>query len=257
MKFRTILLASAAVMFAGSAMAADLTNPFYTPSEGKFTSDTAVSHSRDKLKHHAGVDKATMLSEEVAYGITDQLAVLGTIVNHFDANNGYNNDHNFEYNLGVNYNMRDGNVLSQVAAGYTTWNPKDFYGKRNVQGQEGRWQKVLNAELKLGYDMGDGLTPYVTYGVEGNVDASDRYLLQTVKAGVHKYTGEWAFGGAVRYEFETDGHNTNEWWLDANVDYDLTENMALGVYGSYFLDGTGSHETDYNYEAGAHLKVLF
>ena len=50
MKFRTILLASAAVMFAGSAMAADLTNPFYLPGQGKFASDTTVDYSRTKLE---------------------------------------------------------------------------------------------------------------------------------------------------------------------------------------------------------------
>lgn len=48
MKFRTILLASAAVMFAGSAMAADLTNPFYLPGQGKFASDTTVDYSHTK-----------------------------------------------------------------------------------------------------------------------------------------------------------------------------------------------------------------
>ena len=55
MKFRTILLASAAVMFAGSAMAADLTNPFYLPGQGKFASDTTVDYSRTKLEHNSAV----------------------------------------------------------------------------------------------------------------------------------------------------------------------------------------------------------
>ena len=35
MKFRTMLLASAAVMFATSASAADITNPFFLPMQGK------------------------------------------------------------------------------------------------------------------------------------------------------------------------------------------------------------------------------
>ncbi len=260
MKLKTMLLASAAVMFAGSAMAADLTNPFYAPSEGQFTSDTTVSHNRLSMKHNQGADKRTALGEKVVYGVTDQLAVWGEITNQFDANKEYNNDHNFEYNIGAGYNMREGNVLAQVAGGYTTWNPKDFYGKRAAkEANDGhdRWEKYLNGELKLGYDMGEGLMPYVTYKIIGNIDAADRTLEQSVKAGVHKYDGEWALDAGVRYDFETDGKNSNEWFAEAAVDYYVRDNVALGVFGDYFLAGNGSDEIRYEYTAGAHVKVLF
>ena len=63
MNYKTILMASAAVVFAGSAMAADLTNPFYAPTEGKFSSDTTLEHSRLKFKHHFGVVKDTALEK--------------------------------------------------------------------------------------------------------------------------------------------------------------------------------------------------
>lgn len=260
MKLRTMLLASAAVMFAGSAMAADLTNPFYLPGQGEFTSDTAVAYSRDKAKHHNGVEENLLLGEEVAYGVTDNFAVRGTIANKFDEQGEYNNDHNFVYDLGAAYNMRDGNVLGQVSASYTTWNPKDFFGKREakaVMGGNDRWQKILNGEVKVGYEMCNGVTPYASYGLMGNVDAADRWLEQTVRAGVHKYGESWAADASVRYDFDTDGKNSNEWWVEAEADYYVKENVALGVFGEYYLAGNGSSEVDYNYMAGAHVKVQF
>ena len=48
MKLRTLLLASAAVMFTTSAMAVDITNPFYLPAKGKFLSDTKIQMNRGK-----------------------------------------------------------------------------------------------------------------------------------------------------------------------------------------------------------------
>ena len=253
MKFRTILLASAAVMFAGSAMAADLTNPFYLPGQGEVTSDTAVDYSRTKMKHDMGVGEQTVLAEELVYGVTDNFAIRGAIANFFDDQGEYNNDHNFAYELGAAYNMRSGNVLGQVAANYYTWNPKDFFGHHT----DARWQKYLNGELKVGYDMGNGLTPYASYSLTGNIDQHERHLDQSVKAGVHKYAGCWAVDAGIRYDFETDGKNTNQWFAEAEADYYLKENVALGVFGDYFLAGTGSDDIDYDYSAGAHVKVLF
>lgn len=254
MKLRTMLLASAAVMFAGSAMAADLTNPFYLPGQGEVTSDTAVNYSRTKMKHNMPTSEQTVLAEELVYGVTDNFAVRGAIANFFDDQGKYNNDHNFAYELGAAYNMRSGNVLGQVAANYYTFNPKDFLGHR---GTDARWQKILNGELKIGYDMGNDLTPYATYSMTGNVDQHDRYLDQSIKAGVHKYADQWALDAAVRYDFNTDGKNSNEWWVEAEADYYVKQNVALGVFGEYYLAGNGSSEVDYDYAAGAHVKVLF
>lgn len=264
MNYRTILLASAAVMFAGSAMAADLTNPFYLPGQGQVTSDTTVEFSRDKAKHDGGAYDGWAAAEEVSYGVNDNLAVHAKITNEFDNEGEYNNSHNFDYKVGASYNMQADKILAQVSASYETWNPKDFYGHSTPV----RWQKYLEGEFKLGYDMGNGLTPYVSYGLQGNVDDSDRTLQQTAIAGIHKYNGTWAVDGAVRYEFDTDGKNSNQVWLQAEADYYVKENIALGVYGDYYLAGNDSAkfgprfieeptDTDYNYSVGVRAKVLF
>lgn len=265
MKLRTMLLASAAVMFAGSAMAADLTNPFYLPGQGKFTSDTKVDYRRTEFDHSNVKLDAWRASEEVTYGITDNFAVFGTLGNDFDTEGYYNNDHNFDYEVGAAYNVSKDNVLAQVKASYYTFNPKDYLGHRGV---DARWQKYFNGEVKLGYDMGEGLVPYVSYGFEGQVDQADRAFYQTASAGVHKYAGKWAVDGSFRYDFNTDGKNANAWYAQAEVDYYPCDNLALGVYGNYYLSGNEANvrplsyagdlnKLDTDYTVGVRAKVEF
>lgn len=253
MNYRTMLLATAAVLFGTQAMAADLTNPFFTPNKGQITSDTNVGYYRFKAKHDMGVKEGYYAAETLEYGITDKFSINGTIANMFDTQGEYNNDHNFAYNIGVKYNTNCDKVLLQVAANYSTYEPQSWYGR----GASNTWEKRLDGEIKLGYDMGNGLTPYASYALGSDIDTGDRDLDQSFKVGVHKYFGKYALDLGVRYDFETEGTNSNTWWAEAAADYYIKDNIALGIYGSYYLDGTGSHDTDYDYNAGAHLKVLF
>ena len=200
MNYRTILLASAAVMFAGSAMAADLTGALYLPNKGQLTSNTSYEYGRTQIKHRYGgmADKDATLAEEIVYGVTD-----------IYANGDYNNDHNFVYNIGAAYNMNYGKFTTQVAADYITFSQKDFYGSayRELENSS-EWIKILRAQLKVGYDMGNGLSPYAIYGIMGNVDTGNRYLDQSFTLGLHKYAGKWAADAALRYDFNTAGKNT-------------------------------------------------
>ena len=130
MKLRTMLLASATVMFAGSAMAADLTNPFFVAEEGAFTSETGIEKGRTEYKKDNGAQDTLVVYEKVEYGVTNNLAVNASIANVFDKEGEYNNDHNVIYDLGVAYNMHEGDWVAQVNAGYMTLDPEDFHGKR-------------------------------------------------------------------------------------------------------------------------------
>lgn len=263
MKLRTMLLASAAVMFAaGTASAADLTGAFYLPGEGKFASDTKLQYQRVEIKDVEYKHDSWRASEEITYGVTNDFAVFGRLGNDFDTEGYYNNDHNFDYEVGAAYNMRSGNVLTQVRGSYETYNPKDYWGKRN---SHDRWQKYLKGEVRVGYDMGDGLTPYMTYGFDGQVDEADREFTQSAFAGVHKYAGDWALDGGVRYNFGTDGKNKNTVYAEAEADYYPVENVAVGVYGSYYLAGQGNDaelegyplEMDKDYTTGVRVKFEF
>lgn len=252
MNYKTILMASAAVLFTTQAMAEDITNPFFTPAKGQFTSDTSVGYFREKFDNNA-VDEAYYAIETLEYGITDEISVNASIANIFDTDGAYNNDHNFAYMIGAKYTTMYNRLWLQAAADYLTFDNQDFYGSN----AEGTWYKELGAEVKVGYELCNGLTPYASYSIRGNIDDGDRDLDQSVKAAVYKNFGKYALDLGLRYNFNTEGKNTNDLWAEARADYYLTDNVALGVFGTYQLDGTGTGDIDYNYTAGAHIKVLF
>ena len=302
MNYKTLLMASAAVLFSTQAMAQDLTGAFSVPGKGQITSDTTIGMTRTKTsKHTPGWGSVSMArdglyaGETLEYGITDNLSINGTIMNAFDrditndvythyaigwdADKTYNNDHNFTYALGAKYNMRFNDVLFQIAPSYTTWDPKSWFGHRY---NDARWQKNIGVDLKAGLDLGNGLTPYIVYHIDSDIDTAHRELDQFVKVGVHKYAGKWALDGAIRYEwtknhedsydwwgtvFKYNEKNTTETWFDAEADYYLKDNMALGLYGSYLIDAhdrayygiaSGAKEhVNSDYEIGVRFKVLF
>ena len=84
MNYRTILLATAAVMFAGAANAEDITAPMYLPGAGKVLSNTSLQYERTSLKHNAGAGEDFRASEEITYGVTDNFSVVAEIGNQFD-----------------------------------------------------------------------------------------------------------------------------------------------------------------------------
>ena len=247
MKLKSVLLASAAVLFAGSAVAADLTNPFYLPGKGQMTSDTKIEYFREKDGN--GHYDNYFASEELAYGLTDNLAIVGTLGNYFDHEGEYNNSHNFDYEIGAKYNMEHGRIKAQVAASYYTYNPKSFLG-HNL---DARWQKYINGEIKLGADMCDGLMPYASYKFSGQIDEADREFNQSAFVGVHKYAGKWAADGGIRYDFETDGRNENGVYAEAGADYYPMDKLAVGAFGDYGIGGEGTDD----YTVGLRAKVLF
>lgn len=252
MNYKTILMATAAVLFTTQAMAEDITNPFFTPAKGQFTSDTSVGYAREKLDNDA-VSEGYAAAETLEYGITDEVSVNATIANMFDTQGQFNNDHNFAYQLGAKYTNQYNRLWFQAAVDYLTYQPQSWYGRSATN----EWYKELGGEVKVGYEFCNGFTPYASYMVRGNIDDGNRELDQSVKAAVYQNFGKYALDLGLRYNFNTDGKNTNDLWAEAKADYYLTDNLALGVFGSYQLDGTGTKEVDYNYTAGAHVKVLF
>ena len=259
MKLKSVLLASVAVLFAGSASAADLTNPFFVPSQGKITSDTKVQYSRTH-EDRGDIYDGAYASEELAYGITNNLAVFGVIGNYFDNEGEYNNSHNFDYEIGARYNKDFGRIKTQVAGSYYTYDPKSFEG--HIKTDE-RWQKYFNGEIKVGVDMCNGLIPYASYKFSGQVDSSDREFYQSAFLGVHKYAGKWAADAGIRYDFNTDSRNNNLVYAQAEVDYYAMDNLALGVYGDYKIGGSNVSSDIYeddigtDYTVGLRAKVMF
>ena len=265
MKFRTMLLASAAVMFTSSAFAADITNPFFLPTQGKFLSDTKVQFSREKMEGTSeGTGREIYAREQLAFGVTDNLAVFGAIGNTFDygENNDMNNDHNFDYELGVKYNHNFGKVLTQVGASYWTYDPQSWYGQNYSDDEMGdRWEKEINAHVMLGYAMDCGFTPYTSFSVNADIDRDNNEQRYTWFVGAHKKWEKVAVDGGFRYEFgdEYDGNgddHNEDLYVQLAADYFIKDNFTVGVYGDYNLLPEDK-DVKYDYTVGLNAKVLF
>ncbi len=258
MNYRTILLATATVMFAGAANAEDITAPMYLPGTGKVLSDTSVQYDRTKLKHNGGAAEDFRAAEEITYGVTDDFAVVAELGNQFDfkglTNQEDNHDHNFDYKIGAKYNMQNGNWLAQVGGSYYTFNPKSWYGHRNT---DSRWYKEVEANAKLGYSMQDGWTPYTSFTAASPIDQADRTMDYSWFNGVHKTGNKYSVDAGIRYDFVLDGTNTNTWWAQAEANYFVKDNVTVGVFGDYYLGGNYSDLVDYSYTLGVNAKVLF
>lgn len=260
MNFKTMLLTTAAVaLTASAANAKDFTGSLFLPSKGEVLSNTSIDYSRAKFKHSDFAGEDLVAAEKITYGVNDNLSVYGVIENNFDfkglTNQEYNNDHNFGYELGAKYNWNYNNILTQIGAGYYTYQPASWYGHK---GESSDWYKEIKLEAQLGYDMGNGLTPYTMFTAESPIDQKDREMFYSAFAGVHKTFDKAAVDTGIRYDFNTDtGANKNMWYWQAEANYFVRDNVALGVYGDYYLGGTGNSEIKYDYTAGVNVKVLF
>ncbi len=265
MNYKTILMASAAVMFATAASAKDITNPFYLPEQGKVLSDTSIEMSRTNFKHYGNDDKSLYANEEITYGVTDNFSIFGSIGNEFDgkkfSNGEYNNDHNFDYMLGAKYNMQAGNWLAQVGAHYYTYDQESWYGHNRPNGND-RWYKELGAQVKLGYDLCNGWTPYTSFDIAGNIDDAERDLGYSWFGGVHKKFDKASVDAGLRYDFNHNDGSANQLYAQAEANYFIKDNIAVGLYGDYYLAGNDGEnwedaDIDYDYTAGLQAKVLF
>lgn len=283
MKFRTLLLASAAVMFTTSAMAVDLTNPFYLPTKGKFLSDTSVEMKRSKTDNgeEEFVSKNGYAREVLTYGVTDNFAVVAGIGNTFDFTRDdgedekyYNNDHNFDYSLGVKYNYVNGKLMTQIGAAYRTLDYKTFVGKAEHEDDDTneRWFKALEGYARVGYDMGC-MTPYTEFTALGQLDRDNNEQEYSWKLGVLKAWDKARLNAGVRYTFNEseddkygvdykgNGHNERV-DLELAVDYLVNDNFSIGAYAEYYLGGDAMEEIErkdieYDRTIGLNAKVLF
>ena len=267
MKFRTMLLATAAVMVASTASAkdiADFTNPFSLPTEGKILSDTRFEYGRTHLDFGGAelVSEDKYASEDLTFGLGNGFAAVAHIGNSFTEHNEYNNDHNFDYGLGVKYNHDFGKVLTQVGAGISAYDPQSFYGQDYTEEDDNRWNKSMNAYAMVGYDAGC-MTPYTKVAVDGDIDTNNNEQEYIWSLGVHKKWEKVSADVSVDYIFGDEDMGAKGdleyelFYLNAEANYFVTDNFAVGAYGSYYLGGEGHKDVDYDYTVGLSARVLF
>jgi hypothetical protein len=239
----------------------DFTGSLFLPERNQWLSHTQLGagRSKDKTSYGGALEKDLWLGERLTYGVTDNFALVAGITNEFDVDGDYNNDHNFEYNVGAKYNFKlTDRVIGQVGATYNTWNPKDFYGHSST---DAHWQKNLAGNVQLGYKLDNDWTPYTSFTASTEVDRHARADSEEYSwfGGVHKlFAGaRTSINAGLRYDFTTAGKNTDNTHAEGEVYYFATDNVAVGVFGDTMLSGTDSDGNKYNYTVGAQAKVLF
>ncbi len=257
MKLNTVLLASAAVLFASNAMAADVTHPFYGPTKGKFVSETTLDYSRFNVKRQGNVWEETTLAETLSYGITDEVTLNLGLVNYFDDHGEYNNNKNLEYSLGLAYTTKVDNTWLRANATFTAYDPEDFYSENKD------WRKYVELGLGAGYDMKDGYTPYVKVAMQREVDTTtdedgdNVHNEYSARLGLHKAWTDWTADLAYVRNFTLGGVREDNNYAAAEVNYMINPDMAVGVYGAYLLSGEDSKSTNYDYVAGVSFRATF
>lgn len=246
----------------------DIASPFYLPSEMENLSTTSLAYNRTNFDD-AGAKEDFILRETLLVGFGMENALMASIGNRFNfeylTNEDYNNDLNLDYELGVRKNLRsEDGVIVQVGASYYTYNPRSWYGrsgkaKEKIREKYGntRWHKEIRGDIKVGYEMEDGLMSYGGVGIDGVLDDCDRDFYYTAVAGVHKLEDGFSFDAALKYGFETNNNKDHTLSAQGAADYFINDTMTIGGLFDYRLLGSENPDIDYNYTAEARFKILF
>lgn len=249
------LLALGIVLLSGtSALAMDVSNPFYIPMKGDFLSETALSYENGDHGNY----EALYGLESLSYGITDKLTVSGLISDAWlldqSGITGHDRYDNPNWEVSLKYNLVD--------CCKTNW--KVQLGANFSQGyNEDHDYKELIGYGKVGYVLGNEIMPYVTASVIKPIGRYESEPLYTARAALYKKWGKHIatdIGGTYAYsqytyEYDTGSKHDSDWTLDAEIDYVFSDCMSVGLGGAYVLDARPENY-DY-YTVGVNFKVAF
>ncbi len=264
---RQTLLVFGILSVAGAAMAADVTSPLYLTSEkGEAGSITSVGLRRVAEKNKFGYytkSRQTILKEEIRYGITDSVTLLGFIGNTWDRWKGSwdnpmfkkrKDNENINWAAGLGWNVLSGPTRLQLSAQYGQDRLKNFDGE----------YKFITAETKFGYQFQKAL-PYITGGIEIPMFqkagikgiAGDKFIYNT-KAGVYQGACEvWALDTGVRLTYD-ENRESRMVFAEAEASYYIAPKAALSIYGAYALDGRAKYDVDiHDKSIGTRLRYFF
>lgn len=266
------LVALGILAIAGTASAADITNPFYLPTKGQIGSITSIDYTRSQFKDKfSGSESSheTNLSEELQYGLTDDVALVAKVGNIFsklkeafwdDDDNTFVNRKDKE---DTNINWEGGfawNILNKAFKLQT----KLVYGQdpsvNRFNSGFGEY-KYVTGTVKAGYQFKKVL-PYVEVAEEfpiGQKKGADKPTY-TAKAGLYQGKCEvWSLDTGIRYVHDENTYTEGTAYVaEAEASYYLTKKVAVGLYGSYALKGRAKVSADYRSKSvGARLRWFF
>lgn len=257
--FKKAFLLLGAMTFATSAMAAELTNPFYVPAEGKITSTTSYDFSTNTIKNdYAGVrgkSYSHTATQTLEYGLSNAWSLGVTVLNSWDKYTDLEStdrdDKNIDFEVTSKYNLvSDGALKVQSLLAY---------GQEEDSAELGAY-KYAKVGAKAGYKLGYW-TPYLAGTVEVPVFQSqddDNELKYTGTAGLYAYCPKMkvSFDHQLGVEYD-ENDETRLYTYGLEAAYHFTKSVALSAYGKYIIDGE-EHKSDiHGNQIGLRLRIGF
>ena len=257
--FKKAFLLLGAMTFATSAMAAELTNPFYVPAEGKITSTTSYDFSTNTIKDDyvgvRGKSYSHTATQTLEYGLSNAWSLGVTVLNSWDKYTDLEStdrdDKNIDFEITSKYNLvSDGALKVQSLLAY---------GQEEDSAELGTY-KYAKVGAKAGYKLGYW-TPYLAGTVEVPVFQSqddDNELKYTGTAGLYAYCPKMkvSFDHQLGVEYD-ENDETRLYTYGLEAAYHFTKSVALSAYGKYIIDGE-EHKSDiHGNQIGLRLRIGF
>ena len=265
--FKGWLLTFGVLLSAGTAMATDITNPFYLPYQKQIGLITSASFRRNVNKNSLWNVKSRqfLLKEELQVGLTDSVAFIGSFGNTWDRWKG-----GWRAPIIKNINARDneniqwaGGMAWNVLGGPTRLQVKAEYGQDRLKNFSGEYKYALG-EAKFGYQF-ERVLPYITGGIEipigqksGEKGLAGDKLIYNTKIGIYQGKCEmWSLDTGVRLTYN-ENEESRLVTAEAEAAYYITPSITASVYGTYTLVGDAKYGTDiYDKSVGTRLRLFF
>lgn len=257
--FKKAFLLLGAMSLATSAMAVELTNPFYVPAENGWASTTSYDYSTQTMKNdYAGIRSkvyAHTATQTLEYGLSNVWSLGVTASNEWTKETALSEteetDKSIDFEITSKYNLvSDGALKVQSLLAY---------GQEEDHSEFGAY-KYVKAGAKVGYKLGYW-TPYLAGTVEVPVWQSqddDNELKYTGTAGLYSYCPKMKVSMDHQLNVEYDEYDeTRIYSYGIEAAYHFTKSVALSAYGKYIIDGE-EHKTDiHGNQIGLRLRLGF
>ena len=257
---------SVALCGASAIYAADVTNPFYVPAEGKFLSDTSATYQNN----YHGWMETVLGTETISYGVAKGASFSVKVADTWFLDpKGFSSHEKYDnpgFGISAKYNVVDDATKVQVEAGYEQG---FFNGLDNDFTPSFAWTgrhhaKNIYGTVKAGYDMGNGFLPYASLTVNKVIGKYNQDPVYTGRVALAKVFNQQFTGDAGlalvydRNKLLGTEKRSKAYVADASVNYLFNESTSVGLKAEYVINQTPRWMLGADcYTIGVNFKIAF
>ena len=257
MKISSIIFSSLLCCCSVSALAMEMSHPFYLPAKKVVVSEIKGDFYRKQVKQaHQHTDYEKTLAMALSYGLSDKASLNVEVGNMWERKT--------KPNASTHHQAR--NVFYRIGGSYDFYQTDAILTKVNVDyfqqetHHKGGAYKALQVEGRVGY-RNDFILPYLGAEVElpiAQSKKSDDKLKYDAYLGLYRKLGAYLAADAkVNFNYD-DNDKAREWRADASLSVLPTDKIALTLFGQYVLDDKGKENTEsFEKRIGVSVKFAF